>query len=95
MNPWNVLGIGQFASEAEIKTAYRKLAMIWHPDKNKSPEAGAKMAEINVAYEMAMKSRPAVRWTINYEDIPIRDWNDVERAWQKVSDMVREWYEAP
>jgi molecular chaperone DnaJ len=37
---------------AEVKTQYRRLAKLWHPDKNKTPGAGARMVRINLAYEV-------------------------------------------
>lgn len=45
-----MLGVSKSASAAEIKSAYRKLALEWHPDRNKSPEAHEKFKEINEAY---------------------------------------------
>ncbi len=47
---YEVLGVGKSASSAEIKSAYRKLALQWHPDRNKSPSAHEKFKEINEAY---------------------------------------------
>jgi molecular chaperone DnaJ len=47
-----LLGVARDASEAEIKTAYRKLAMEFHPDRNPAPEAEAKFKEITEAYEV-------------------------------------------
>jgi molecular chaperone DnaJ len=47
-----VLGVSRNASEAEIKKAYRKLAMECHPDRNPTPQAEAKFKEITEAYEV-------------------------------------------
>ena len=49
---YETLGVNKSASKDEIKSAYRKQAMTWHPDKNKSPEAEEKFKEINEAYEV-------------------------------------------
>lgn len=52
MDFYTVLGVSKTASAAEIKSAYRKLALKWHPDRNKSAEATTKFKEINKAYEV-------------------------------------------
>lgn len=49
---YDVLGIDKGSSGAEIKAAYRKQALQWHPDRNKSSEAEAKFKEINESYEV-------------------------------------------
>ena len=49
---YSLLGISREASDAEIKKAYRKLAMEFHPDRNPSPQAEAKFKEITEAYEV-------------------------------------------
>lgn len=47
---YEVLGVSKSASTAELKSAYRKLALEWHPDRNKSSNAHEKFKEINEAY---------------------------------------------
>ena len=47
---YEVLGVSKNASKEEIKDAYRKLAMQFHPDRNKAPEAEEKFKEISEAY---------------------------------------------
>jgi len=49
---YEILGVSKTASAEEIKRAYRKLALKWHPDKNKSADAEEKFKEINQAYEV-------------------------------------------
>jgi len=51
-DPYKVLGVSPDASDEEIKSAYRRLAKQYHPDRNpNNPEAAKKMQEINAAYE--------------------------------------------
>ncbi|HTG83291.1 MAG TPA: DnaJ domain-containing protein, partial [Gemmatimonadales bacterium] len=47
-----MLGVARDASEAEIKKAYRKLALELHPDRNPDPAAEARFKEITEAYEV-------------------------------------------
>lgn len=51
---YDVLGVSKTATEAALKTAYRKLALKWHPDRNPTNKVDAetKFKEINEAYQV-------------------------------------------
>jgi DnaJ-class molecular chaperone len=52
-DPYQVLGVSKGASEAEIKSAFRRQAKKLHPDANKhDPKAASRFAELNAAYEI-------------------------------------------
>lgn len=48
---YKILGLAPGASERQIKTAFRKLALKYHPDRNNSPGAREKFQQITAAYE--------------------------------------------
>lgn len=49
---YQILGVTKSSSADEVKRAYRKLALQYHPDRNKSKEAEAKFKEVTKAYEV-------------------------------------------
>lgn len=49
---YEILGVKRGATDAEIKSAYRKMARKYHPDVNKTKEAESKFKDINEAYEV-------------------------------------------
>lgn len=49
---YEVLGVSKGATQDEIKSAYRKQALKWHPDRNKTPDATEKFKEVTKAYEV-------------------------------------------
>jgi hypothetical protein len=55
---YKVLGVDRGAGDDDLKKAYRKLAMRWHPDKNPTnkKEAEAKFKQISEAYDVGFFS---------------------------------------
>ena len=52
-DPYSTLGISKSATEAEVKSAYRKLAKELHPDRNKdNPKAAEKFSDVTKAYDL-------------------------------------------
>merc|ERR1711937_185724 len=49
---YEVLGLERNATAEDIKKAYRREALRWHPDKNKSPEAPKKFLQVREAYQI-------------------------------------------
>ena len=52
MDYYDALGVSKTASDSEIKAAYRRQALKWHPDRNKSTEATGKFKEVTKAFEV-------------------------------------------
>ena len=51
-DPYDILGVPRSATPEQIREAHRKLAKKFHPDLNKTAEAGAKFKEIQEAYDL-------------------------------------------
>lgn len=52
MNYYTILGVPQYAKYREIKAAYRRLALKYHPDRNNSPVSENSIKIINAAFEV-------------------------------------------
>jgi molecular chaperone DnaJ len=65
---YEILGLPEHATREEVRSVYRKLALRYHPDRNKSPEAVEKFKEISKAYDevCAFLDEEA-------EDVPLQD----------------------
>ena len=59
---YEILGVKREATQAEIKSAYRKLAKKYHPDVNKTPEASSKFKDINEAFEVLSDQNKRARY---------------------------------
>ena len=54
-DPYIILGVGNGASNAEIKRRYKEMAKKYHPDLNtEDPQASDKMAKVTNAYDFLM-----------------------------------------
>ena len=52
MDHYEILGVASNASSREITSAYRRLALQYHPDRNKTPLANDMMLRINTSYSI-------------------------------------------
>lgn len=59
-HPYEVLGVSKQATQAQLRKAYRRLAMKWHPDRNPDdPQAAERFKEIQWAYQRIMQETSA------------------------------------
>lgn len=76
---YEILGVPKDASERQIKKAFHKLAMKYHPDKNKSPDAEAKFREIAEAYETLSDAKRRQEYD-QMRSSPFRDHRENTRS---------------
>ena len=76
MNPYHILGVPPHASDAQIKSAYRKLVKQFHPDVNKD-QSEVRIKQLNEAYDVlsdplrkADYDRSNAELTLEYEEDP-------------------------
>ena len=79
---YDVLNVSRNVSKEEIKKAYRKLALKYHPDRNKSPGAEEKFKEISEAYAVLSDDKKRMQYDQwGHEGISSRyTWDDIFRG---------------
>ena len=63
---YKILGVSQFASDYDIKVAYRSMSIKWHPDKNQGADAISMMQDINEAYAILKDKTKRERYDREY-----------------------------
>ena len=59
---YEVLGVSKGATEEVVRKAYRKKALEYHPDRNKSPDAEGKFKEVSEAYQVLIDSQKRAQY---------------------------------
>lgn len=83
MTPYEILGVSSGASEHEIREAYRKLAMQYHPDRNQSNEASNTILLINEAYHILSDREKRKLYDLRNRAYMAIDYEDDLRALYK------------
>lgn len=98
MNPYEVLGVKEGASEAEIKRAYHELVRKYHPDQFKDNPlaelAEEKLKQINEAYDMLMKGQGKSYRQSDSQDYSSSsayggyDYGNQQESYQRIVDYI-------
>lgn len=105
MNPYEVLGVSENATDEEIKKAYKELVKKYHPDKYQNNPladlAEEKLQEVNEAYDMLMKGSRGGSGrssSVSFDSMQVRRYIDsgnlaaAERILNGTNDRSAEWF---
>lgn len=84
---YEILEVDKKASQEQIKSAYRRLAMLYHPDKNKVPEAEEMFKRIAEAYSVLSDPSKRKQYDLDNEPRTIMRRKKQEQMWQIIREQ--------
>ncbi|HJH32286.1 MAG TPA: J domain-containing protein [Methanosarcinaceae archaeon] len=84
---YEILDVDKKASQKYIKSAYRRLALLYHPDKNKLPEAEEMFKEIAEAYSVLSDPIKRKQYDIDNEPRNVTLRREQEKRWQIIREQ--------
>jgi len=96
INPYEVLGVERTATPDDVKRAYRRLALEWHPDRNRAHGAVQRFQAIAEAYAILSDPNRRATWHTAetdawfdyiYEGVPLPWDTDDVFPWDDESDL--------
>lgn len=84
---YQILEVDKKASQEAIKSAYRRLAMLYHPDKNQSPEAEEMFKKIAEAYSVLSDPDQRKQYDMDNEPRAIQRRKKQEQMWQIIREQ--------
>jgi DnaJ-class molecular chaperone len=86
---YEILEVDKKASQEDIKSAYRRLAKLYHPDKNKLPEAEEMFKGIAEAYSVLSDPGKRKQYDLDNEPRNVRLRNKQEKLWQIIREQMQ------
>ncbi|MBI9043144.1 MAG: chemotaxis protein CheW [Anaerolineaceae bacterium] len=80
---YKILQVGLNADQDSIDSAYRRMALRFHPDLNQSPDATFRMQEVNVAYGILRNPLKRKEFNQNYREPHTTSGTSSQRSWQQ------------
>ncbi len=91
---YEILEVDKKASQNDIKSAYRRLVMLYHPDKNKLPEAEEMFKEIAEAYSVLSDPSKRKQYDLDNEPRNVMRRKNQEKMWQIIREQKQRENEA-
>ncbi|KAH8404474.1 hypothetical protein KR222_006099 [Zaprionus bogoriensis] len=86
-NYYQILGVNRTANDEEIKKAYKRMALKYHPDKNDHPQAAEHFQEIAAAFEILSNKEKRELYD-KYGEEGLKYGNEPASSGQPSSDML-------